>query len=87
MSSLVPNRRVLLVLGAFCLMGAFVLSLRASPQQVTASAPVAAPGLTVNSNGGHIQTNVANSDIAGTFTTSGTTGTVTFNTAYTRRSA
>src|SRR6266496_6796250 len=46
------------------------------------SLPLITPKITFNSTGGHIQTNATNSDIAGTFTTSGLSGSVSFTNAY-----
>jgi hypothetical protein len=59
------------------------ISINGTSTSLTSTATFAAPKFTVNSNGGHIQTNLANSDVAGTISlTSAGSAFQSFTTAY-----
>jgi hypothetical protein len=86
MLKLVLHRKSLAVLGALglvCLL--LFLTTSAIPQQVTTSVAIGTPGLTINSSNGHLQTNAATSDVAGTITIAATTSSNfhTFSASYT----
>ena len=63
--------------------GNATLTASSTAATLTSSVTVVAPKLTINSNGGHIQTNLATSDIAGSISLSAaTSGSQTFATPY-----
>jgi hypothetical protein len=65
MSSFFHSRNKLVSLGAFALL-LLLVGVTAAPQQVCSTAPFSGPSFTLTSTGGHIQTNTASSDTAGT---------------------